>query len=59
MLYKFKEKYPDYNKSESPNSDRYDLLVIETMGGRGDNDLEKETKILKNIAKEVFVNKPE
>jgi hypothetical protein len=57
MLYKFKEKYPDYNKSESPNSDRYDLLVIETMGGRGDNDLEKETKILKNIAKEVFIDK--
>jgi hypothetical protein len=57
MLYEFKVKYPDYNKSESPNSDRYDLLVIETMGGRGDNDLEKETKILKNIAKEVFVDK--
>jgi hypothetical protein len=57
MIYKFKEKYPDYNKSESPNSDRYDLLVIETMGGRGDNDYEKETKILKNIAKEIFINK--
>jgi hypothetical protein len=27
------------------------------MGGSGDNDLEKETKILKNITKEVVINK--
>jgi hypothetical protein len=32
-------------------------LVIETLGGRGDNDYEKETKILKNITKEVTINK--
>jgi hypothetical protein len=57
LIYKFKEKYPDCNKSESIHSDRYDLLVIEIMGGRGDNDFEKETKILKNIAKEIFINK--
>jgi hypothetical protein len=27
------------------------------MGGSGDNDYEKETKILKNIAREVFIDK--
>jgi len=27
------------------------------MGGKGDNDLEKENKIIKNIAKEVTVDK--
>ena len=27
------------------------------MGGKGDNDNEKEEKIIKNIAKEVVINK--
>jgi hypothetical protein len=27
------------------------------MGGKGDNDYEKEEKIIKKIAKEVFVDK--
>jgi len=27
------------------------------MGGKGDNDLEKEDKIIKNIAKEVTIDK--
>jgi len=57
LLPEFREKYPDYTKSSSKYSDMYDLLIIETMGGSGDNDLEKETKILKNIAREVFVDK--
>jgi hypothetical protein len=33
------------------------LVLIEVMGGKGDNDLEKENKIIKNIAKEVTVDK--
>jgi len=27
------------------------------MGGRGDNDFEKEEKIIKRVSKEVFVDK--
>jgi hypothetical protein len=27
------------------------------MGGKGDNDLEKEDKIIKNIAKKVVIDK--
>ena len=27
------------------------------MGGAGDNDYEKEDKIIKNVAKEVIINK--
>jgi len=27
------------------------------MGGKGDNDLEKEDKIIKNIAKEITIEK--
>jgi hypothetical protein len=30
---------------------------MEAMGGKGDNDLEKEDKIIKNIAKEVTIDK--
>ena len=57
MLHEYKQKYPNCDKSESKYSDKYDKLIIEVMGGKGDNDLEKENKIIKNIAKEVIVEK--
>jgi hypothetical protein len=53
----FKQKYPDCNKSESPFSDQYSKLIIEAMGGLGDNNAEKEDKIIKNIAKKVTIDK--
>jgi hypothetical protein len=57
LLKQFREKYPDYSKSVSKCSDTYNKLVIEAMGGRGNNDIEKENKIIKNIAKEVVIDK--
>ncbi len=30
---------------------------MEAMGGRGDNDFEKEEKIIKKVSKEVIVEK--
>jgi hypothetical protein len=57
MLKEFKTKHPDCEKSESKFSDQYNKLIVEAMGGKGDNDLEKEDKIIKNIAKEVIINK--
>ena len=57
MLPEFKTKYPDCGKSTSKKSDQYNQLIIEAMGGSGDNDLEKEDKILKNIAKGVIIEK--
>ena len=39
------------------NSDKYNKLVYEALGGKGDNDAEKEDKIIKNIAKEVIIDK--
>jgi hypothetical protein len=51
----FKEKYPDYNKSESKRSNQYSIIVIESLGG--DNVREKEDKIIHNIAKTIFVEK--
>jgi hypothetical protein len=57
MLNEFKSKHPDCDKSDSRFSDQYNKLVIEAMGGKGDNDLEKEDKIIRNIAKEVTIDK--
>ena len=57
LLNDFKTEHPDCGKSDSRFSDQYNKLVIEAMGGKGDNDLEKEDKIIRNIAKEVIINK--
>jgi hypothetical protein len=57
LLKEFKAKYPGCEKSESRFSTAYDKLIIEAMGGKGDNDLEKEDKIIKNIAKNVTIDK--
>ena len=57
MLPEFKTKYPDCGQSTSKKSDQYNKLIIEAMGGSGDNDIEKEDKIIKKIAKEVVINK--
>jgi len=57
LLKDFKTKYPGCEKSESKFSTAYDKLIIEAMGGKGDNDLEKEDKIIKNIAKNVTIDK--
>jgi hypothetical protein len=57
LLKEFKAKYPGCEKSESRFSTAYDKLIIEAMGGKGDNDLEKEDKIIRNIAKKVIIDK--
>ena len=57
MLNTFKEKYPDCLKSESKYSDQYNKIVIESFGGNGDNDDEKENRIIQKIAKEVTIDK--
>jgi hypothetical protein len=53
----WKAKYPDCIYSDSKKSDQYNHIVIEAMGGSGDNDLEKAEKIVKKIAKEVIIDK--
>ena len=57
LIPKFKEVHPDCVKSISPFSDQYNKLIIESMGGPGDNDLEKENKIIKNISKNIIIDK--
>ena len=57
MLPKFKESHPDCLKSESKYSDQYNKLVIESFGGSGDNDAEKEDKIIKKISNVTTIGK--
>jgi hypothetical protein len=57
LLPKYKELHPGCNFSYSKYSDQYSKLVIEAMGGSGNNDTEKQDKIIKNIAKEVVIDK--
>jgi hypothetical protein len=57
MVNEFRAKYPDCIFSDSNKSDQYNKLIIEAMGGLGDNDAEKEDKIIKNIAKVVVIDK--
>ena len=57
LIPKFTEKYPGYKNYHSKDSDKYSKIIVESMGGSGNNDLEKEDKILRNIAKNVVVEK--
>jgi hypothetical protein len=57
MLIEFKNKYPDCVKRESRHSDHYNKLIIEAMGGSGNNDEEQHEKIIKKISKEVTIDK--
>ena len=57
LLQEFKEKHPDCIKSTSKHSDMYNKLMIEAMGGNGDNCLEKENKIIRNMMQEVILEK--
>ena len=53
----WKAKYPDCIYSDSKKSNQYNHIVVEAMGGPGDNDSEKADKIVKKIAKEVTISK--
>jgi hypothetical protein len=56
-LPQWRDKYPDCVYSDSKKSDQYNHIVLESLGGSGDNDEEKASKIVKKIAKEVVIDK--
>ena len=55
LLSQFKEKYPDYNDSDSIHSDQYSKIVIESMSC----DVEKDEKIIRNISKVTGIKRNE
>jgi len=57
MLNVFKEKYPDCIKSYSKRSDQYNKLVVEVLGGKGDNEPQHNEKIIRRIAREVTIDR--
>jgi hypothetical protein len=57
LIPKFKDAHPDCLKSASKFSDQYNKILVESMGGSGDNDLEKEDKIIRNISKIITIDK--
>jgi hypothetical protein len=57
LLPSFKEAHPDCGNYHSKFSDQYNKIVVESMGGSGNNDIEKEDKIIKNISKNVTIDK--
>ena len=57
MFKEFREKYPDCENYDSKKNSQYNTIVYESMGGKGDNDYEKDTKIIKKIAKQVTIDK--
>lgn len=57
LLSEFKKKYPECNDSSSKCSDKYNKIIIESMGGLGSNEEEKQDKIIRNISKNVTIDK--
>jgi hypothetical protein len=57
IIPKFREAHPDCNRSSSRFSEQYNKIVIEACGGSGNNDLEKEDKIIRNISKMITIEK--
>jgi hypothetical protein len=57
LILKFKEKYPDCILLDSQYCEQYNKLIIEAMGGNGDDDIAKEQKIMKNITKNIILDK--
>ena len=57
LILKFQEVHPDCGKASSRFSDQFNKIIVESMGGSGDNDIEKEDKIIRNISKNVTIDK--
>jgi hypothetical protein len=56
LLPEYREKYPGCQYADSKHSDKYNKMVVEAMGGIG-NENEKEDKIIKNISKNILIGK--
>jgi hypothetical protein len=57
LLPAYRELHPDYIKASSLCSDKYNQMFLESLGGSGDNNFEKEEKIIQKVSREVFVDK--
>ena len=56
LIPQWKAKNPDYLDSSSIQSDKYNNMVIEVLGGDDESKVSEE-KIIRKIAKEIVINK--
>ena len=56
LISEWTDKHPKFTNSTTKENDEYLQILIETMGGKGDYEKNKN-KIIKNIAKEVIIEK--
>ena len=59
MFVKYRETHPGCTEYHSKYNDQYQKIVFESLGGKGNDDNYKNDKIIKNILKQVVVNKEE
>jgi len=57
LLPLYRHTYPDCVNYYSSYSDKYNRLIVEALGGSSDNDIDNEDKIIKNIAKEIYIKR--
>ena len=57
LIYKYKELHPDCMDYHSKYGDIYNKMMYEAMGGKGEDDIEKENKIIRNISKTITIDK--
>ena len=58
QIFEWQKKYPDYNDPDSRNNDKYLKMITNVMNGSTDEEQSKNmNKIVKNIAKEVIIDK--
>jgi hypothetical protein len=57
LLPEYRELHPDYINASSLCSDQYNQIFLQALGGSGDNDYEKEEKIIQKVSREVLLQK--
>jgi hypothetical protein len=58
QVFEWQKKYPDYKDPESKQNDKYQEMLFTAMGGSTDEDQSNNIdKIIRNITKEVVINK--
>jgi len=57
LLNEYKKLHPDCTEYHSKYGDKYNKMMYEAYGGKGDDETEKENKIIRNIVKNVTIDK--
>jgi len=56
-IFEWQKHNPDYNDPDSKQNDKYNQIICETMSGSKEEQMKNCEKIVKNISKEVVIEK--